>query len=860
MKGAIVMSIAAAMTAGASAKVLPPPPPPVINVPDIRATESPVQIEQNAETVAENELYKRVRTTFTFTNPNSRVMSADFEFPIPPEATVCAYALEINGDMVPGVVVEKEAARVAFETEKAKNVDPGIVEHVAGNIWRTRIFPLQPKTPRKASVDYITPVEEPSINVCAERDGEDVYIARVALAGCDAPRAETAIAAFGEGIIAWDSSSSAELHKDAWLKRLAALPETGAWRLFAIRNDLEEVGAFKEKSALLAAIEALVYDGGTDLAGAFAGDTLRAAPCLLFSDELDTMGLEKPAYERLANVTVASRPDAPAKSVRVERLGIGEALPDGLEATEGTLLATAWAADRIQELSSQAEARREEFLALGRKYGVASPVTSLIVLESLDQYITHKIEPPASMSFHDEWVKWRKAQDDEISRKEADADHERALLQLWKERVEWWNNPIPPKQTPKSGLFDTVAEAVGGMFGSRSARALSARSMEASDGAAEDGMAEMSAGMAAPDVESEAPGLRRAAPMAMPLGGDDTVVISVEDTTSSAAAGTGGASITLMPWQSDAKYVKQISSARDPYAEYLKLKADYGASPAFFMDVATWFFTNEKQKAAGPALALRIISNMAEFKLDDAAVWRCMGWRLREAGQYEAAIRCFSHALKKRSEEGQSRRDLAIVLAEYGKATKDAAMLSRAMALFHEAAFTDFARRGSRRSNDRQVSIIALEELNALASWCNAAGIDVAVPQMDSAFRRDLPVKIRIVLSWDTDETDIDIHVLEPGGEEAYYGHRRTSDGGFVSEDVTTGYGPEEYLRKEGTGKFKILTNYYASHQTALTGATTATATIYTDWGTAAEQMKIMTLRLDKPKDKHLIGEIKVRE
>ena len=55
-----------------------------------------------------------------------------------------------------------------------------------------------------------------------------------------------------------------------------------------------------------------------------------------------------------------------------------------------------------------------------------------------------------------------------------------------------------------------------------------------------------------------------------------------------------------------------------------------------------------------------------------------------------------------------------------------------------------------------------------------------------------------------------------------------------------------------------MLSNYYASHQTALTGATTATATVYTDWGTAAETVKIMTLRLDRPKDKHLIGEITV--
>ena len=107
------------------------------------------------------------------------------------------------------------------------------------------------------------------------------------------------------------------------------------------------------------------------------------------------------------------------------------------------------------------------------------------------------------------------------------------------------------------------------------------------------------------------------------------------------------------------------------------------------------------------------------------------------------------------------------------------------------------------------------------------------------------------------DETDIDLHVLEPNGEEAFYGNRRTAEGGFVSEDVTTGYGPEEYLKKDlESGVYKILSNYFASHQAALTGATTVTATVYTDWGTAQEKRQVLTLRLDKPKDKHLIGEV----
>ena len=861
------MTLATAATAlAANAKtIIPRPvprplPPPVIRPVDLRADEKPVEVEASAGAVIEdNGLYRRIRTTFTFTNPNSRQMSADFEFPIPADATVCGYALEVNGTMVPGVVCGKEKARVAFESEKAKRVDPGIVEHVAGNVWKTRIFPLMPKTPRKAEVEYVVPVDEaagePSDQEVYERDGDDVFVG-VRAGTSAAVSVKDTIAAFAKGTIVWDASGSAAPHAAAWRKKLEALPEKGEWALVVFRNDCQTFSSARglTKEQILKEIDGLVYDGGTDIAAALRqlGSDGFPLPALLFSDEIDTLGLSAPQYDDRLDVFVASRDDVPARTVTVRRLAKGEKLPDGVTVKEGTLLATAWAANRVKDLSSQAESRAEEFLALGRRYGVASAVTSLIVLESLEQYLEHKIEPPKGMSFYDEWKRRRAAEDDQIAAKEAQAEHERDLLRLWKERVEWWKNPIPPRRTPKSGLFNGIAAGAAPRRMARARQAtadadfaVEAAAMNVAD---EDGAVPVAA--AAPEVAMEG----RA--MAM-----RSRALSKSAAAPRGAAGSGGATITLAAWNPKSPYLKAIDACADgetAYAEYLHQKKEHGSAPAFYMDCASLFF-----KKGWRLRGWRILSNMAEFKLEDAAVWRAMGWRLREAGQYNEAEICFRKALKLRNEEGQSRRDLALVLSESGKATKNAAALSEAMALLKEAAFANFARRSGRRSNDRQVSIVALEELNALIAWCTAVSWpenvkSPTVPELDAAYRRDLPVKIRIVLSWDADETDIDLHVLEPDCEEAYYSHRRTSSGGFVSEDVTTGYGPEEYLRKEGLGTFKILSNYFASHQTALTGATTVTATVYTDWGTAAEKFRILTLRLDKPKDKHLIGEVKV--
>jgi len=427
-------------------------------------------VETDGGTVVEdNGLYRRVRTAFTFTNPNPRQMSADFEFPIPAEATVCGYALEINGAMVPGVVCGKEKARVAFESEKAKRVDPGIVEHVKGNVWKTRIFPLNPQTPRKAEVEYVVPVEEaagvPLPRVVYERDGEDVFVGeRAAQVSAPATMKER-IAAFTKGTIVWDASGSAASQAAAWRAKLEALPDAGEWSLVVFRNDCQTIPRVKKltKEKLLKEIDGLVYDGGTDIATALRllGSAEFPFPALLFTDEIDTLGLAVPQYDDRLDILVASRDDVPARSVTVRRLAKGEKLPDGAVAKEGKLLATAWAANRVKDLAAQAENRAEEFLALGRRYGVASSVTSLIVLESLQQYLEHKIEPPKSMSFYDEWVRRRAAEDDQIAAKEKQAEHERDLLRLWKERVEWWNNPIPPKRTPKSGLFDDASDLLG---------------------------------------------------------------------------------------------------------------------------------------------------------------------------------------------------------------------------------------------------------------------------------------------------------------------------------------------------------------------------------------------------------------
>lgn len=814
---AIVAGAADAVSLPRPPRPVQPLPPPVFRPALERAGEQPVKVECTREIVEDNGLLRKVSASIVFTNPNQRVFEGELELPLPDRAAVCGYALEVNGTMVPGVVVDKDEARIAFENEKRQGVDPGVVEHVKGNIWRTRIYPLMPGVPRKAQIDYVVENDvaaaDASVQVL-ERDGDDVFLGEIARGGGES-RAERLRKA-SRATICWDASMSRLGKVQADRNLLECLPEEGEFTLVVFRNVIEPAVEVKSRKDLLAAIDLLVYDGGN--VPIEEVERIRSdSPLFLFTDEKDC--------------------DAEsARHVRIRKLAAAEVAALKSTPKEGRLLATAWAANFIADHAADAENRREEFVQLGRRYGVASPVTSLIVLERLDQYLRYKIEPPKSMSFHDDWVKRRAAEDDPIAAAKAKSEHMSQLLNYWEERVKWWNDPIPPKRTPKSGVFDGVAAS-----------------------AAEDGAVALSAAAVAiePRSVSRESRMRR---MSGTRNASEPALGEMRKATSAAptpeAAGGSAASVKIAAWDPKTPYLKAIGAAAPDarYAEYLKQREEHGRAPSFYFDCAGWFF-----KAKEKALAVRILSNLSEMKLGDVALLRTMGWRLREAKCYDESIAVFRRVHSMRGEEPQSKRDLALVLTERGKAVKDAAMLVEAMKLLNSAAFEPSARRSGRRGNDFQTSVLALEELNGLIAWCEANGVKAEPPPMDAAYRRDLPLAMRIVMSWDVDETDIDLHVLEPGGEEAFYGHRRTSSGGFVSEDVTTGYGPEEYLRKTSEkGVYKVMANYFASHQQAIVGAATVTASVYTGWGTKDEKMEILSFRLDKPRDKHLVGEVKV--
>ncbi len=953
------------------------------------ANESPVSIEQMAVNASVKGLYATVDYEFVFHNPNSRVMEGELELPLPDSAAVCGYAIDVNGVMVDGVIVNKEKARVVFETEARRGVDPGIVEQVRGNLYKTRIYPLPARGKRTVRVSYTTPLTvaqngdaalrltmpkvklgsrkitievdtgseavpelgglgdsrfekaelfwrvsaeetgvEPSEDVLVslpklpaelsgvEKDREgDVWFYVSTIAPQLVQKATPPPAAID---IIWDASGSrAGPERKLDLAVIKALPPSAKYRVVVFRNKPEAAVSFDSSAEVVEYLESVPFDGGTDFAALSAALDGNSVLRLLFTDGIDTLSDKPLEFEgakpvavvsstvadheglrqacggaivdlqttpidsaigeilspsprvsgivgtgvadvqsigRVAygRVTLTGRLTAPSAEIKIAFDDVAESAPFHLKAAgarEGTTLRKAWAVQRVAQMAPRADDFADELLEIGRKYGVVSPATSLIVLESLDQWVRYGIEPPETLpEMREQWRNALKTRNSEIESSES--GHLARLEELWKERVAWLKRDFKKKPYKENGS----SGAGGGgimpirLFSNRSVPPVVDASVASED-----------SGGPTPTTTAALPGEEGALESpasAEPAYGFHPLEADVSDVSEEEIAGVGGSravsKVEIKAWNPKTPYMDALKKVETGglLAEYLKQRAEFGSSPAFYLDCADYCY------AVGQGeVGTRILTNLAELKIDDSSLLRVFAWRLRQAGQYELAAVQLRRVIKLRGEDPQSYRDLALTLDEWGRAERDPAKVEEAMELYIKVAFTPWSRHAD------ALGLLALEELNALINWIEAVEYDAGrkpkIPEFDSKFREKLSTDLRIVMAWDADNTDIDLHVVEPGGEEAFYGHNRTKRGGIVSKDITDGYGPEEYMVSTAPqGEYEVFVNYFASHQQTLLGPATVTATVFTDWGRQKEKRQTLSVRLDTPKDKVPLGRV----
>jgi Ca-activated chloride channel homolog len=997
-------------------RVTPPetPPVPAIRPPRIVVPEAkiPIRLTEANLAVSVTGPLARATMTLTFRNDNDRVLEGELDFPLPEGAVVSGYGLDVNGELVDGVPVEKHAARVAFEKEERKGVDPGVLENVGGNNFRTRIYPLPVHGTRTVKIEYIADLtasgddqiftvplnwgqEVPLARVRVEvqqnpvkpvlrfggrdrdlffeqqgagyvaektfeniRFGDDltvslpgtlhtrqVAIERFTRATAKTPETFFVISdrpnalapppsplgpkAWRIGVV-WDASLS---RKGADRKReialldqyLRSLGNAGEITLILLRNEAESKKSFPLSpdgiAAVLKTIRDAPMDGGTNLGA------LKLTGCdrwLVFTDGNGNLGPEMPAtiqgqiypvasdstanhpvlralanrsggaYLNLSRLTdeqaKASLRESPFSllSVKVDSGRVADVFPNGRTPVQGRVMLAGrllsdeatvtlnygygnqvmasekvtlkrsdaaatgltprfWAQQRVNDLAVLADENGEGLLAVGRDFNIVTPNTSLIVLETLEQYLEHEITPPTSRkqiyaAYVAEMDKRAK-----LAKTEA-ADKTNRLITLWRDRIAWHDKNF---QYAKNFRYKEAGNDKDGVAASGRGRG---------DTGASGFAASSSGALRSPVMEAPRPAPTTAnrgasRPAAMALGAAPAEAKKPDGGESETVA--AAPAIVLKEWTPDTPYLKAMAvvPAAQAYGVYLTQREKFGESPAFYLDCAE-FLSQHGQTA----LAVRVLTNLAELRLEDPQLLRILAHRLAQTGYRNVAILLFEKVQRLRPEEPQSFRDLALVLADRADDAAAKGDTKAAIADYNRA--LDLLHTVTMKTWDRfeEIETISLSEANRIVvrarTLPTTSGVALNVP-FDARLLRNLDCDVRILLTWDTDQTDMDLWVTEPSGETCIYSHNRTTIGGRMSKDFTDGYGPEEYsIRRAMPGKYRIQTNYYGSRQQKLTGGTTVQATVITNFGRPNEKRQYLTLRLNQSKDTIDVGTI----
>jgi len=487
------------------------------------------------------------------------------------------------------------------------------------------------------------------------------------------------------------------------------------------------------------------------------------------------------------------------------------------------LLRRIWAEKKIAQLRREG-AENKAIDATGRRYGIVTEGNSLIVLETAEDYLRYQITPPKELE--QEYNKLSaEIETEKITEKEALEN----VLALSKEQTSWWQTSYPIKARKKGRRTGTspspaamvvpveeIAAPVEEIMAEYNNAAEVLRDVSHDDAK----MADM--GTAGYDIIAD----NSAQPMEMELA---------EPIAESLGYNPSQASIVLNAYDPDTPYLKVMEYADPAKAieTYHKLKKEYGQTPSFYVDVADYFF-----KKGDLAQAVLVVSNLAELNLEDAQLLRVLGYKLSSYKAYKEAIEVFRKVVAIREEEPQSYRDLGLALAEDKQYQEAVETLYKVVKNAWDERFGD-------------VQLVTMNDINSLV----ARHKGIKTNFMDKRLLKSEPVDIRVVLSWDTDNCDMDLWVTDPTDEKCFFDNKLTYLGGKISKDVTQGYGPEEFMiKKAPKGTYKIETDYFGTLSQKQLMPVTLRITFYTHFGTDKEQKQETTVRLTNEEDLIEVG------
>lgn len=266
------------------------------------------------------------------------------------------------------------------------------------------------------------------------------------------------------------------------------------------------------------------------------------------------------------------------------------------------------------------------------------------------------------------------------------------------------------------------------------------------------------------------------------------------------------------------------------YKKYLEITEKEKQTAGFYMVAGNLFAEDAID------ISMLIWSNIAEIQLDNHENIRTLAYLLRSIGKYEEAIPFFEKIMAIRPDEPIAHRDLAITYALANNKEKAVTILEKAlqgswMELNRDPG--DYDEVMNTVYNDYQ-KLLKKDSLHT-----DYKGLKEFVVTAD----------LRVVLTWTSSNTDVDLHLVTPSGEDFYYGNDE-SDTIRYNTDMTDGFGPEEILVKTAEkGTYTVLVDFFADRQQTIHGPVGLSIEMYKYFGTDREERTEKVLTLTKEAD-----------
>jgi Flp pilus assembly protein TadD len=251
--------------------------------------------------------------------------------------------------------------------------------------------------------------------------------------------------------------------------------------------------------------------------------------------------------------------------------------------------------------------------------------------------------------------------------------------------------------------------------------------------------------------------------------------------------------------------------------------------------------------------AQRTYSAVVELMPGDPEAQRALATVLKQGGNLEAAHERLRAATVLRPDDVRIGFELADVAQRLGR-------VGEATDRFEKIVGNDKTVEAVRYpAKQRLGQIYAATRRDALAKG-DRTSADLAQRSIEKlGLKGGTANDLKVYLTWDTDRTDVDLHVVNPAKETVNYQHRTGRFGEALYDDVTTGYGPESFTAQTAVpGLYEVKVNYFGTSRQTFTEAR-GEVVVITREGTANERRQVFPYRLFKRGQTVTVARIEVK-